>query len=114
MPGLTGRAMTILKAKISAAGAEVGIWQEATRIGRNMEGVGRAVQRAKDKPEQLQARAAAVDGLTTSGALDDFTSSDDDIDRQLKQISQSGQVEDELAKLKAEVGSGEKPKEIPS
>jgi phage shock protein A len=81
-----------------------------------MEDVGLAVQRAKDKTEQLQARAAAVDELTTSGALDDFTSSDDDIDRQLKQISQSGQVDDELAKMKAELGSGaaEAPKEIPS
>ena len=104
----------VIKAQYSAAEAQVKIGEAATGIGRNMEDVGLAVQRAKDKTEQLQARAAAVDELTTSGALDDFTSSDDDIDRQLKQISQSGQVDDDLAKLKAEVGSGEKPKEIPS
>jgi phage shock protein A len=61
---------------------------------------------AQVKIAQLQARAAAVDELTAAGTLDDFTSSDDDIDRQLKQISQSGQVDDELAKLKAEVGPG--------
>jgi phage shock protein A len=72
------------------------------------------VQRAKDKTEQLQARAAAVEELTASGALDDFTSADDDIDRQLKQITQSGQVDDELAKIKAEVGSGEEKKELSS
>ena len=104
----------VIKAQYSAGEAQVKIGEAATGIGRNMEDVGLAVQRAKDKTEQLQARAAAVDELTTSGALDDFTSSDDDIDRQLKQISQSGQVDDDLAKLKAEVGSGEKPKEIPS
>jgi phage shock protein A len=106
----------VIKAQYSAAEAQVKIGEAATGIGQNMEDVGLAVQRAKDKTEQLQARAAAVDELTTSGALDDFTSSDDDIDRQLKQISQSGQVDDELAKMKAELGSGaaEAPKEIPS
>src|SRR5438067_7625068 len=104
----------VIKAQYSAAEAQVKIGEAATGIGRNMEDVGLAVQRAKDKTEQLQARAAAVDELTTSGALDDFTSSDDDIDRQLKQISQSGQVDDELAKMKAELGSGEQPKKLSS
>jgi phage shock protein A len=102
----------VIKAQYSAAEAQVKIGEAATGIGKNMEDVGMAVQRAKDKTEQLQARAAAVDELTTSGALQDFTSQDDDIDRQLKQISQSGQVDDELAKLKAEVGGGAQPKEL--
>ena len=52
--------------------------------------------------------------LTAAGTLQDYTSSDDDIDRELKQISQGTQVDDELAKIKAEVGSGEQPKEISS
>src|SRR3954464_3510218 len=106
----------VIKAQYSAAEAQVRIGEAATGSGQNMEAVGLAVQRAKDKTEQLQARAAAVDELTTSGALEDFTSSDDDIDRQLKQISQSGQVDDELAKMKAELGTGaaEAPKEISS
>jgi phage shock protein A len=60
----------------------------------------------------MQARASAIDELTTSGALDDLTSSGDDIDRQLSQISQGGQVDDELAKMKAELGPGEAPQEI--
>jgi hypothetical protein len=34
--------------------------------------------------------------------MSNFPSSDDEIDRQLTQFSQSGQVEDELAKIKAE------------
>ena len=44
--------------------------------------------------------------------LEDFTSSGDDIDRQLSQISQSTQVDDELAKMKAELGTSEPPKEL--
>jgi phage shock protein A len=103
----------VIKAQYSAAEAQVKIGEAATGIGSSMADVGAAVERAKDKTAQLQARAAAVDELTAAGTLDDFTSSDDDIDRQLKQISQSGQVDDELAKLKAEVGKGAEPaKEI--
>jgi phage shock protein A len=104
----------VIKAQYSAAEAQVKIGEAATGIGDNMADIGMAVQRAKDKTEQLQARAAAVDELTTSGALEDFTSGDDDLDRQLKQIQQGGQVDDELAKLKAELGEGDAKKELSS
>ena len=71
-----------------------------------MADLGLAIQRAQDKTQQMQARAAAVNELTSSGALEDFTSQGDDLDRQLSQISQGNQVDDELAKMKAELGSG--------
>jgi phage shock protein A len=102
----------VIKAQYSAAEAQVRIGEAATGIGEEMADVGLAVQRAKDKTEQLQARANAIDELTTSGALTDLTSSGDDIDRQLAQISQGGQVDDELAKMKAELGAGDAPKAI--
>jgi phage shock protein A len=104
----------VIKAQYSAAEAQVRIGEAATGLGEQMADVGLAVQRAKDKTEQMQARANAIDELTTSGALEDFTSSGDDIDRQLAQISQGSQVDDELAKMKAELGSGsaEPPKEL--
>jgi phage shock protein A len=102
----------VIKAQYSAAEAQVRIGEAATGLGENMADVGMAVQRAKDKTEQMQARANAIDELTTAGALEDFTSSGDDIDRQLSQISQSTQVDDELAKMKAELGTSEPPKEL--
>ena len=103
----------VIKAQYSAAEAQVRIGEAATGIGEQMTDVGLAVQRAKDKTEQMQARASAIDELTTSGSLQDLTSSGDDIDRQLAEISQGGQVDDELAKMKAELGKGEDPpKEI--
>ena len=78
-----------------------------------MADTGMAIQRAKDKTEEMQARAGAIDELTSSGALDDLTAGDQDqLSRELSQISTANQVDDELAKLKAEVGSGDAPKEI--
>jgi phage shock protein A len=96
----------VIKAQYSAAEAQVRISEAATGIGEHMQDVGLAIDRAKDKTEQMQARANAVEELSASGALEDYTSSGDDIDRQLKQISQGGQVDDELAKMKAELGTG--------
>jgi phage shock protein A len=103
----------VIKAQYSAAEAQVRIGEAATGIGEQMADVGLAVQRAKDKTEQMQARASAIDELTASGSLQDLTSSGDDIDRQLAEISQGSQVDDQLAKMKAELGKGEDPpKEI--
>ena len=102
----------VIKAQYNAAEAQVRISEAATGIGEHMADVGLAIERAKDKTQQMQARADAVEELTASGALEDYTASGDDIDRQLKQISQSTQVDDELAKMKAELGEGEAPKEL--
>ena len=105
----------ILKAQYSAAEAQVKVGEAATGIGEHMQDTGLAIQRAKDKTEEMQARASAIDELTSTGAIDDLSAGDQDqLTKELSQISASSQVNDELAKLKAEVGSGDAPKEIPA
>jgi phage shock protein A len=101
-----------IKAQYSAAEAQVRIGEAATGIGEQMADTWLAIQRAKDKTEQMQARASAIDELTTSGALEDFTSDQTQLDRELGQLASKSQVDDELAKMKAEVGPGEKQKEL--
>jgi phage shock protein A len=57
----------------------------------------------------MRARADAVGELEAAGTFDDVTqlgSGEDDIDRQLKQLSSQPAVDDELAKMKSELGSG--------
>ena len=102
----------VIKAQYSAAEAQVRIGEAATGIGEQMADTGLAIQRARDKTEQMQARAAAVDELVAAGALEDFTSDQTALDRELAQLSSASQVDDELARMKAELESGEKPKEI--
>ena len=65
----------VIKAQYSAAEAQVRIGEAATGIGEQMADVGLAIQRAKDKTEQMQARASAIDELTAAGTLEDYTSS---------------------------------------
>src|SRR6266404_6681664 len=103
----------VLKAQYSAAEAQVRVGEAATGIGRGMADTGMAIQRAKDKTDELQARASAIDELTSSGALEDLTAGDQtQLDRELAKISASSQVDSELAKLKAEVGAGAPKGEI--
>jgi phage shock protein A len=99
----------VVKAQYSAAEARVQISEAATGVGEEMADVGLAMQRALDKTEDMRARANAVEELEAAGTFEDLTalgSGQDDIDRQLAQITSSSQVDDELAKMKAELGSG--------
>src|SRR5437763_2158747 len=102
----------VIKAQYSAAEAQVRIGEAASGIGDQMADVGLAIERAKDTPQQMQARATALEELTTAGALEDY-SGGDDIDRQLKEIQQGGQVDAELAKMTAELGKGDDQAKLP-
>jgi phage shock protein A len=99
----------VIKAQYSAAEAQVRISEAATGVGEQMADVGLAMQRAQDKTEQMRARADAVSELEAAGTFDDLTAlgpGQDDIDRQLHELSSSSQVDDELAKMKAELNAG--------
>ena len=101
----------VIKAQYSAAEAQARIGEAATGIGEEMADTGLAIQRAEEKTEQMQARAAAVDELVEAGTLEDYTETGSQLDRELAAIQSGNQVEADLARLKREVGSGEK-KEI--
>jgi phage shock protein A len=102
----------VIKAQYSAAEAQVRISEAATGVGEQMADVGLAMQRAVDKTENMKARADAVSELEAAGTFEDLTQlgeGGDDIDRQLKALTTGTQVDDELAKMKAELGPGSTP-----
>ncbi len=99
----------VIKAQYSAAEAQVRISEAANGVGEEMADVGLAMQRAVDKTEDMRARASAVEELEAAGTFEDITqlgSGEDDIDRQLKELTSQSSVDDELSKMKAELGSG--------
>jgi phage shock protein A len=103
----------VIKAQYSAAEAQVRIGEAATGIGEQMADTGLAIDRARDKTEQMQARAGAVEELIASGTLEDFTAGDQTaLDRELAQVASGRKVDEELERLKAEVGAGAPQKEI--
>ena len=102
----------VIKAQYSAAEAQVRIGEAATGIGEQMADTGLAIQRARDKTEQMQARASAIDELTAAGTLEDFTSDKTQLDRELEALTSSSQVDAELEQMRAELGAGAPQKEL--
>jgi phage shock protein A len=96
-----------MKAQYTAAKASTQVGESVTGLSEHMADVNLMLDRARDKTAQMQARAAAVDQLMDSGALDTIgPGSQDDIDRQLKVHVVDSAVDQQLAALKQQLGSG--------
>jgi phage shock protein A len=108
----------VIKAQYSASEAQVRISEAASGVGEQMADLGLAMQRAEQKTEDMRARASAVEELEAAGAFDDITQlgggGQDEIDKELAALSSGAQVDDELAKMKAELGSGSAPADKPA
>jgi len=102
----------VLKAQYAAAKAETSVSESVTGISTSFSDDGEALQRAQDKIAATQARAGAMDELIQSGVLEDVGGDTDEIQAELDQAGTDAQVDKELAALKAELASGDKPPEI--
>ncbi len=92
-----------IKAQYSAAEAKVKIQEATTGIGEEMADVGYAVQRARDKTEEMQARSEAIDTMVEQGTLEDVLGNKDLVDKELEKIKSDAAVKRELETLKQEV-----------
>jgi phage shock protein A len=103
-----------IKAAYTAAEAQTRIGEAVTGISEEMGDIGLAMQRAQDKTEQLQARAGALDELLASGALQDATlpGGRDDLQSQLEALTAGHDVDDELARMKAQLPAPAAPEAI--
>src|SRR6202167_2482063 len=92
-----------IKAAYTAAEAQTSIGEAVSGISEEMGDIGLAMQRAQDKTEQLQARAAALDELMASGALQDATvpGGRDDVQSQLDALTAGHDVDGGRARVKA-------------
>ena len=102
----------VIKAQFSAAQAQVKIGSALSGISEEMGDVTLAVERAQTKTDTLKAKAGAIDELVATGVLEDATVGDP-LDNQLRQISSSNTIENELAGLKGQIESGKENKSLP-
>jgi phage shock protein A len=65
--------------------------------------VNRAVERAAERTEQMEARAAALEELEATGAFDDVLAEGDDVERELERLSTEQRVERELEEVRAQL-----------
>ena len=100
-----------IKAAYTAAEAQTYVGEAVSGISEEVGDIGLAMQRAQDKTEQLQARAAALDELMASGALQDATvpGGRDDVQSQLDALTAGHDVDDELTRMKAQLPASAAP-----
>lgn len=97
----------VIKAQYSAAQAQVKISEAVTGLSEELADVSLAIQRAEEKTESMRARAAAIDELVAKGVLEDaLEAGQDPLEAELRRVSITNKVEEELARLKKEVGKG--------
>lgn len=96
----------VLKAQYTAAEAMTSVDENVAGISTTVGDSGAALQRAQDKIATTQARAGAMDELLQSGVLEDVGGDSDDVQRELDEAGQTAQVDEELAALKQQLGSG--------
>lgn len=94
----------LIKARYSSAEAQVRIGEAVTGLSEEMADVGLALERAEEKTQQLEARAAAIDQLVAEGVLEDVTAGRDSVERELRRLQLAENVDRELAALKRELG----------
>jgi phage shock protein A len=95
-----------IKAQYSAAEASTRIGEAVTGLSEQMADVSLMVDRAQEKTQQMQARAAAIDQLVDSGVLDQVgAGSQDDIDRQLGALRSDQEVDAQLEVLKQQMAA---------
>lgn len=98
----------VLKAQYSAAQAQVKIGEAFTGLGEDMADVNMALQRAQDKTESMRARASAIDELAENPAFQlEAPSTGDSLRDELNKAKGASSVQEELARLKAELGPGD-------
>jgi len=92
-----------IKAQYSAAEAQVKVKEAVTGISEEMADVGFAIERAEEKTENMRAKSDALDEMVELGALDEIGGADE-VERELRKMKTTTGVDDELARLKAEMG----------
>ncbi len=104
----------VLKAQYTAAQAMTSVNESAASISGTFGDAGAEIQRAQDKIANMQARAGAMDELLQSGVLEDVGGDTDDIQKELDEASQTGEVDKELAALKAQIASSPEAPQLPA
>lgn len=103
----------VMKAQGAAAAAQIKVTESLTGLGDNMGDAGAALQRAKDKTEHMQAKAAALDTMVASGVLNDPLDARTQVEKEMDALRSGSSVDDELAAMKAEMAgasNSESPK----
>src|SRR5918998_96851 len=100
-----------LQGELQSLDAQVAeLERQQEQLTQNEQKLRQKIEAFRTKKEVMRARASAVEELEAAGTFDDLSRigpGQDDIDRQLAELSTGSQVDSELERMKAELGPGE-------
>ena len=94
----------VVSARYSASEAEVKVKEALSGVSGELAELGMAVGRAEEKADRLQSRARALDSLVDIGALQP-AGGGDYVETELRRLTSGAEIDDELERLKAEIGT---------
>ena len=97
----------VVSARYSAAEAEVRLKESLAGVSGDLAELGMAVGRAEEKAQRLQARARAIDSLVDLGAFPP-AGGGDYVEAELLRITVTKEIDEELAKIKADAAKEQK------
>jgi phage shock protein A len=96
----------IIKAQYAAAKARVTISESVAGLSSQLRDAGLALERTMNKVDDMNVRAAAMQELESAGTFAEIGTGEDDIDRQLRELSAGGSIDAEISRMKRELGRG--------
>jgi len=101
----------LLKAQYSSAQAQVKIKESLTGLTKDAANAGAIVEDARERVQEMQSKAAAIDELIATGGLAEALEVEqkDMVTRELEKVKLEQDVEAELARLRGEAGGQAQP-----
>jgi len=93
----------VAKARYVASKAQLAISDAVAGLSSQLREVGMRIERATEKAEDMNVRASVIEELEGSGVLAAIGTGEDDIDRQLRELSSGGSIDAELARMKLDL-----------
>jgi phage shock protein A len=93
----------LVKAHYVAAKAQLAIADAAAGLSSQLHELGSKIERTVQRVEEMNLRAEVIEELEATGVLTPVGTGEDDIDRQLREISQGGSIDAQIARIKLEL-----------
>jgi phage shock protein A len=98
-----GSRKEVAKAQYVAAKAQLAISDAAAGLSSQLRDVGSKIERTMQRVEDMNLRADVIQELEASGTLAPLGTGEDDIDRQLREMSYGGSVDEQITRIKLEL-----------
>jgi phage shock protein A len=96
----------LVKAQYVAAKAQLAIADAAAGLSSQLHEIGSKIGRTMQRVEDMNLQADVIAELEASGTLAPLGTGEDDIDRQLREMSYGGSIDAQIARIKLELDGG--------